>query len=77
MNESTLGEVFDTLNEEQRMLAYYLVGYAIETGRYYLAGNGTSDNHDQAMKRTIYNGMNPGQRLAVDLLVEKTIKEVR
>lgn len=75
--DMTVNDVIDTLNWEQRDMLYHLVGYALETGRNYLAGNGDFDNHIQRKLRKIYNDLNKEQKIVVTYSIKEAKKEYR
>lgn len=73
----SINDVVNTLNEDQRKMLYYLVGYALDTGRNYICGPGNFDNHKQHELREIYNSINEEQKLTVDYLIKEAMKEHR
>jgi hypothetical protein len=71
----SINDVVNTLNEYQRIMLYYLVGYALDTGRNYICGPGNFDNYKQRKLREIYNSISEEQKLAVDYLINEAMKE--
>lgn len=72
MAEKTVSEIFETLNEEQKRAAYYLVGHAIDTGINYLHGSKNDDEHGVIAE---YDGMNIEQKALVTYLINDAIKK--
>lgn len=75
MSDKTMGMIFLSLNYDQTEMVYYLVGYAIENGRNYLAGDGEFDGYRQRKLRAVYKTLDNEQRLLVDFLVNWGISQ--
>lgn len=75
MSDKTLEMVFLSLNYDQTEITYYLVGYAIENGRNYLASDGKFDRYRQRKLRAVYKTLDKEQRLLVDFLVNWGISQ--
>lgn len=73
--DMSIDDIISALNYEQRDMLYTLIGYALETGRYYIAGNGDFDNHIQRNLRKTYNKLTKKQKIAVTYLVDEAINE--
>lgn len=75
MSDKTMGMIFLSLNYDQTEMTYYLVGYAIENGRNYLAGDGKFDGYKQRKLRNVYKTLNHEQCLVVNFLVNWGISQ--
>ena len=71
----SINGVVNTLNGDQREMLYYLVGYALDTGRICICGTGNFDNSKQRKLREIYNSINEEQKLTVDYLINEAMKD--
>lgn len=71
--ELTVQDVYESLDGYQKDALYYLVGYALNTGRNYIPGNGDMDNAKQKELRRIFNNMNDDQQKLVRVLIDQAI----
>lgn len=75
MASMTVADIFETLNDSQREMVYYLVGYAMDTGRNYIAGTGAFDNDKQRELRAVHKTLNEIQKAMVAMIVGEAIFE--
>ena len=71
----SINGVVNTLNEDQREMLYYLVGYALDTGRNYICGTGNFDNSKQRELRELYSSLDNLQKITIDCLISDAIRE--
>ena len=66
-NEKTIKDVFDTLNEEQKNVVYYLIGQALENKKGGAADD-EDEEEDEDMKHNVFEGDNNENALMHDML---------
>ena len=75
MTDKTIGQVFDSMTDEQKSAAYCLVGWALELGINYLHGYRGRKGSDRRSVISTYTSMNSDQKTVVDFLINKAIDE--
>lgn len=73
MAEKTIGDVFNTMTEDQKQAAYSLVGWALELGINYLHGYCGRKGSNRHRTVSAYASMNSDQKIVVDFLINKAI----
>ena len=69
----TIGDVFNSMTEEQKNVVYYMIGQAIEESGGKKSGKSDEDEEEKEMKHNVFEGGTPAQQNVLSHSDEETI----
>lgn len=75
MKKTTLNDIYESMNPDQKTMLHYLVGHALETGEKISLNTKKLCHIEGFVSSTVYSTLNEDQKRLVDYMVDTGVAE--